>query len=65
VAWKGGLKNIYRLLVGESESRRSLGRAMGGWKDDIKINNRGVNVTWMGLNWLKTGRGNEPWDWKN
>jgi hypothetical protein len=51
-------KYIERLLVAESERRRSLGRARDRWKDDAKINNGGVNVSmWTGFIWLGKGRG--------
>ena len=48
---------IYKLLVGESERRGSLGRARDRWKDDVKINTGGVNVSILtGLIWLGKGR---------
>jgi len=44
-------------LVGESERRGSLGRARDRWKDDVKINNGGVNVSILtGLIWLGKNR---------
>jgi len=52
-------KNIYRLLVGESERRRALGRTRVRWKDDAKINNGGINMSmWTGFIWLGKGREN-------
>jgi hypothetical protein len=46
VARMGEKRNVYRLLVGKPERKRSLGRPRRRWIDNIKIDllERGVNV---------------------
>jgi hypothetical protein len=40
-------------LFGESERKRSLGRARDRWKDDVKIDTGEVSVSmWTGFIWL-------------
>jgi hypothetical protein len=48
----GEKRNVYRLLVGEPEGKRTLGRPRRNWTDNIKMNllEIGVNVVdWIGL----------------
>jgi hypothetical protein len=33
----GKMRNAYKILVGNPEGRRSLGRPRRSWKDNIKI----------------------------
>jgi hypothetical protein len=43
-------RNVYRLLVGKSEGKRSLGRPRHRWIDNINLLEIGVNVVdWIGL----------------
>ena len=35
-------RNAYRILVGKSEGKRTLGRPRGRWEDNIKMNLREV-----------------------
>jgi hypothetical protein len=45
-------RNVYRLLVGKPEGKRTLGRPSRRWKDNIKMDllEIGVNVVdWIGL----------------
>jgi hypothetical protein len=52
VARMGEKRNVYRLLVGKSEGKRSLGRPRCRWIDNIKTDllEIGVNVVdWIGL----------------
>jgi hypothetical protein len=45
-------RNVYRLLVGKPEGKRSLGRPRRRWIDNIKMDllEIGVNVVdWIGL----------------
>jgi hypothetical protein len=52
VARLGEKSNVYRLLVGKSEGKRSLGRPRRRWIDNIKMDllEIGVNVVdWIGL----------------
>jgi hypothetical protein len=43
-------KNAYRILVGKSEGKRSLGGPRRRWVDDIKVDFR--EVGWDGMDWI-------------
>jgi hypothetical protein len=48
----GEKKNLYRLLVGKPEGKRSLGRPRRRWVDNIRMDLGEVgcdNVDWTGL----------------
>jgi hypothetical protein len=45
----GEKRNAYRLLVGETEGKRLLGRSRCGWVDNIKMD-RG-KIGW-GVDWI-------------
>jgi hypothetical protein len=47
-----------RVLVGKPEGKRLLGRPMGWWENDIKIELKGIG--WNVVNWLREGT--ENWD---
>jgi hypothetical protein len=52
VARMGEKRNVYRLLVGKPEGKRSLGRPRRRWIDNIKINLLEMElsvVDWIGL----------------
>jgi hypothetical protein len=58
-------RNAYRILVGNPEGKRPLGRPRRRWVDNIKMDLR--EIGWIGLIWLRIGtvegsceRGNEP-----
>jgi hypothetical protein len=48
----GEKRNVYRLLVGKPEGKRSLGRPRRGWIDNIKTDILEIElsvVDWIGL----------------
>jgi hypothetical protein len=48
----GEKRNVYRLLVGKPEGKRSLGRPRHRWIDDIKMDLLEIGlsvVDWIGL----------------
>jgi hypothetical protein len=48
----GKKRNVYRLLVGKPEGRRSLGRQRRRWVENIRMDLRDVgwgDVAWIGL----------------
>ena len=47
VARKGEGRGVYRVLVGEPEGRRPLGRPRRRWEDNIRMDLREVGV-WTG-----------------
>jgi hypothetical protein len=52
LARMGEKRNVYRLLVGKPDGKRSLGRPRRRWMDNIKLDllERGLNVVdWIGL----------------
>jgi hypothetical protein len=56
----GEKRNAYRLLVGNPEGKRSLGRPRRRWLIILGwILERWDRVMWTGLVWLRTGTGGE------
>jgi hypothetical protein len=51
----GESRGAYRVLVGEPEGRRPLGRPKCRWEDNIKIDLK--KETWNGSMWLWKGTG--------
>jgi hypothetical protein len=52
VAQMGEKRNMYRLLVGRLEGKRSLGRPRRRWIDNIKID---LRIEYCGLDWSGPG----------
>jgi hypothetical protein len=46
----GEKRNAYRILVGDPEEKRPLGRPKFRWVDNIKINLR--EIGWGGMDWI-------------
>jgi hypothetical protein len=46
-------RNMYRLLIGEPEGMRPLGRSRCRWVDNIKMDVLGMGCT--GIVWLRIG----------
>jgi hypothetical protein len=42
--------NAYRILVGNPEGKRPLGRPRRGWTDNIKMDLR--EIGWGGMDWI-------------
>jgi hypothetical protein len=65
-------RNAYRILVGNPEGKRPLGRPRRSWGDNIKIDltERKDGMVWTGWIWLRIGtsgglfceHGDEPSD---
>jgi len=55
----GKRRGVYRVLVGKSEGKRSLGRPRLRWEDNIKIDQQEVGDVgvWIGSMWLRVGTG--------
>jgi hypothetical protein len=49
VARKGEKSNAYRILVGNSEIKRPLGRPRRRWVDNIKMDLREIGWDWINL----------------
>jgi hypothetical protein len=53
------VRNVYRDLVGRSESKRPLGKPRRRWEDNIKIDLREIGVN--GTNWIRLVQGRVQW----
>jgi hypothetical protein len=50
VARMGEKRNGYRVLVGNAEGKRPLGRPRRRWEDNIKMDLR--EIGWGGMDWV-------------
>jgi hypothetical protein len=46
----GEMRDVYRVLVGNPEGKRPLGRPRRRWEDNIKLNLRKIGID--GANWI-------------
>ena len=51
----GERRGAYRVLVGNPEGRRPLGRPRHRWEDNIKMDLQEVGA-WTGSSWLRIGK---------
>jgi hypothetical protein len=59
VARMGAKRNAYRILVGNPEGKRPLGRPRRRWVDNIKMNLR--EVGWDGEDWIDLAQDRDQW----
>jgi hypothetical protein len=52
-------RNMYRLLIGEAEGKRPLGRPRRRWMDNIKMDV--VKVGWGGVDWIGLTQHRDKW----
>jgi hypothetical protein len=52
-------RNAYRILVGNPEEKRPLGRPRCGWVDNIKMDLR--EIGWDGMNWIDMTQERGQW----
>jgi hypothetical protein len=52
-------RNAYRILVGNPEGRRPLGRPRHRWVDSIKMCLR--EIGWDGMDWIDVAQNREQW----
>jgi hypothetical protein len=56
VARLGEGRNVYRVLVGRPEGKRTLGRPRRRWEGGIKMDLREIGWgVWSGFTWLRIG----------
>jgi hypothetical protein len=55
----GEKRGAYRILVGTSEGRQSLGRPRRRWEDNIKRDLR--EVGWVGMDWIELAQDRDRW----
>jgi hypothetical protein len=59
VARMGEKRNAYRLLVGNPEGKRLLGRARHKWVDNIKMDL--LEIGWGGVDWIGLAQDRDKW----
>jgi hypothetical protein len=52
-------RNAYRILVGKPEVKRSLGRKIHRWVDNIKMDLR--QIGWGGMDWTDLAKDRDQW----
>jgi len=58
VAGMGEKRDVYRVLVGKPQGKRSLGRPRSRWKDNTKMDIQEVGCgLWTESSWLRVGTG--------
>jgi hypothetical protein len=55
----GEEKNAYRILVGNPEGKRLLGRSRHRWMDNIKIDVR--EIGWGDMDWIDLAQNRDQW----
>ena len=50
----GERRGVYRVLVGQPQGKRSLGRLRRRWEDNIKTDLQ--EVEWGGMDWIELAR---------
>jgi hypothetical protein len=55
----GETRNAYRILVGEPEGKRPLGRPRCRWVENIKMDLR--EIEWDGMDWIDLAQDRDQW----
>jgi hypothetical protein len=55
----GEKRNAYRILVGNPEGKRPLGRPRRRWVDNIKMDLR--EIGWDGIDWIDLAQDRDQW----
>jgi hypothetical protein len=55
----GERRNTYRLLVGNPEGKRPLGRPRRWWVDNIKMDL--LEIGWGGVDWIGLAQDRDKW----
>jgi hypothetical protein len=55
----GEKRNAYRILVGQPEGKRPLGRRRRRWINNIKMNMRGIE--WDAMDWIDLACNRDQW----
>jgi hypothetical protein len=59
VARMGEKMNAYRIMVGNPEGKRPLGRKRRRWVDNIKMELR--EIGWDGMDWIDLAQDRDHW----
>jgi hypothetical protein len=60
VARVGEKRNAYRILVGNPEGKRPLGRPRRRWEDNIKMDLR--EIEWGVMDWIDLAQDRDQWN---
>jgi hypothetical protein len=52
-------RNAYRILVGNPEGKRPLGRSRHRWVDNIEMDLR--EIGWDGMDWMNLAENRDQW----
>jgi hypothetical protein len=55
----GEKMNAYRIVVGNPEGKRPLGRLRRRWVDNIKMDLR--EISWDGMDWVDLAQDRDQW----
>jgi hypothetical protein len=55
----GDERNACRILVGNPEGKRPLGRPRRRWEDNIRVYLR--EIGWGGMDWIDLAQGRDQW----
>jgi hypothetical protein len=56
-----GKITAYRILVGNPDGKKQLGRQRRRWMDNIKIDLRDIRVGWDCMDWIDLAQDRGPW----
>jgi len=59
VARIGEVRNAYKILVGNSDRKRPLGRPKRRWEDSIRMNLR--EIEWEDVDWMQLAQDRVQW----
>jgi hypothetical protein len=59
VARMGEGRGVYRFLVGRPKGKKPLGRPRRRWKDNIKMDLKGIGID--GANWVRLAQDSVQW----
>jgi hypothetical protein len=56
--WHASDRNVYRVLMGKPQGKRTLARPRRRWEDGIRMDHREIGWgVWIGSSWLRKGAG--------
>jgi hypothetical protein len=55
----GEKRNAYRILVGNPEGKRPIGRPRRRWEDNIRMDLR--EIRWGGMDWINLAQDRDQW----
>jgi hypothetical protein len=55
----GGEKNVYKVLMGKPEGKKSLGIARRRWEDGIRMDLR--ELAWGSVEWIQLAQDRDRW----